>query len=426
MQAKVKDLSNLEKIVEVNIPYKQVEEELNVAYNGLKKNVKLKGFRPGKVPRKILERYYNDSVEQEIVNKLVNDTYKKALEENNLKPASQPTIDTSKLEQGKDFSYTIKFEIKPTISPQNYLDLELTKEKFELKDEEVTKKLKELQETHCQLKEISDSRPVKNGDVIIIDFQASYKGKLIEEEKGINHTYELGKGKSIEGFEEGLLEMKKGETKKIVVNFPSDFINKNLAGKEIIYEVTINEIKEKILPNIDDEFARDLGEEFKGIEDLKNHIKKLITEQKESIVELNLKNELIDKLIENNPFELPSSLLETQVQMMIYEAEQNFKQQGLSFKQAGIDSMELKKKYLPEAERRVRGALILESIADKEEIKVADGEVENKIEDIASKTGQSLDSIKAFYKKEENLDNLKTQVSEEKILDFLISKSNII
>ncbi|MDY6862905.1 MAG: trigger factor [Thermodesulfobacteriota bacterium] len=425
MQVDITDLSSLEKMVKVNIPFKQVEAELDIAYKELKKNVRVKGFRPGKVPRKILENYYKDKVEEDIIKKLIDDTYNKILEENSLKPISRPIIDLGKLEQGKDFSYSVKFEVRPVVSPQNYSGLELIKEKVEeTNEEEVTERLKELQEANCQLKEVD--RAVMKSDVVIIDFQAFCEDKIIAEEKGTNYTFELGKGRSLEDFEEGLAGMNKGETKKIVVNFPSDAVNKNLAGKEISYEVHLKEIKEKIIPELDDEFARDLGTEYKTLEDLKNHIKNIITEQKKSKTEIKLRNDIIEKLIENNPFEVSPSLVETQVQLMINEAEQNFKQQGLSFTQAGIDPMELKKKYLPEAERRVRGALILESIAEKENIDVEDGEIEKRIEKIASQTGQSLDYLKAFYTKKENLDNLTGQLREEKILDFLVSKANVI
>jgi trigger factor len=424
MNVNVEDISSIKKKVSVEIPEDQVMKEINSLYEELRRKAKIKGFRPGKVPRNILERYFKDYVKAEVVQKLVQGTYPTALSEAHLHPVSNPMIDPGDLESGKPFQYSATIEVKPEIKLEEYLGLNVEGKKEEVKDEEVEERLKSLQNLHANLKTIEEGRPIQNGDFVIVDYEAEMDGKPLEEGRAIDFTVEVGSDRFIPAFEEKLIGLRSEEEREIKVPFPEDYGYKKWAGKTIAFHVKIKEIKEKILPILDDEFAKDLGD-YSSLEELKVKLKQEIEREKKLALERQLKDQMVDQLLQKNQFEVPQSLVEEQIKALVSDTKLRLATQGASLDKLGISEEKLQEDYRETAMRQVRTFMILEKIAEREGVTVTDEEVEDRLREISERTHQKFDVVKRYYEKDGLIPEVKAGIMNEKSLKFLLEKANI-
>ncbi len=424
MNVNIEDISSIKKKVSIEISEDQVTKEVDSFYRELGRKAKIKGFRPGKVPRNILERHFKDYVKAEVVQKLVQDTYPTALSETNLHPVSNPMIDPGDLESGKPFQYSATIEVKPEIKLEEYLGLNIEGKKEEVKDEEVEERLKGLQNLHANLKTIQEARPIQNGDFVIVDYEARMDGKPLDEGKAIDLTVEVGSGRFIPAFEEKLIGLRLEEEKEIEVSFPEDYGYKKWAGKTISFHVKIKEIKEKILPILDDEFAKDLGD-YSSLEELKDKLKQEIEREKKLALERQLKDQMVDQLLQKNTFEVPESLVEEQTKTLVSDTKLRLATQGIKIDTLGISEEKLQEDYREAAMRQVRTFLILEKIAGQEGITVTDEEVEDRFREISERTHQKFDVVKRYYEKNGLIPEVKAGIMNEKTLNLLLEKANI-
>jgi trigger factor len=424
MKTSVEEISSIKKKVLIEIPEDQVNKEVESFYKDLGKKAKIKGFRPGKVPRNILERYFKDYVKTEVVQKLIQDTYPQALSEKDLQPVSPPVIDPGEFEGGKSFQYSAVIEVKPDIKLEGYTGLKIEGKKEEVKDEEVEERLRALQNLHANLKTISEARPIQAGDYVIVDYEASMGGKPLEGGKAIDFTVEVGSGQFIPALEEKLIGLKPEEEKEIEVSFPEDYGYQKWAGKTISFHVKIKEIKEKILPPLDDEFAKDLGD-YSSFEELKAKLKGEIEKEKELVLERQLKDQVVDQLLEANPFEVPESLVEEQAKAMVSDTKLKLAAQGVVLKNLGVTEEKLQQDYKAMAQKQVKTFLILDKIASQEGIAVTDEEADDRLKEMAERMHQKFDVVKRYYEKNGLLPEVKAGIIRDKILNFLLEKANV-
>jgi trigger factor len=424
MKASVEEISSIKKKVSIEIPEDQVAKEVESFYKDLGKKAKIKGFRPGKVPRDILERYFKDYVKAEVTQKLIQDTYPQALSEADLQPVSPPVIDPGEFENGKPFQYSAVIEVKPDIKLEGYTGLKIEGKKEGVKDEEVEERLKTLQNLHANLKTISESRPIQTGDYVIVDYEASMEGKPLEGGKANDFTMEVGGGQFIPALEEKLIGLKPEDEKEIEVSFPDDYGYKKWAGKTISFHVKIKEIKEKILPPLDDEFAKDLGD-YASFEELKAKLRGEIEKEKESGLERKLKDQVVDQLLEANPFEVPESLVEEQAKAMVSDTRLRLAAQGVDFKNLGVSEEKLQEDYKSMAQKQVKTFLLLEKIAGQEGIAVTDDEADDRLREMSERMHQKFDVVKRYYEKNGLLPDVKAGIIRDKTLNFLLEKANI-
>jgi trigger factor len=424
MKTSVEEISSIKKKVFIEIPEDQVNKEVESFYKDLGKKAKIKGFRPGKVPRNILERYFKDYVKTEVVQKLIQDTYPQALSEIDLEPVSPPVIDPGEFEGGKSFQYSAVIEVKPDIKLEGYTGLKIEGKKEEVKDEEVEERLRALQNLHANLKTISEARPIQAGDYVIVDYEASMGGKPLEGGKAIDFTVEVGSGQFIPALEEKLIGLKPEEEKEIEVSFPEDYGYQKWAGKTISFHVKIKEIKEKILPPLDDEFAKDLGD-YSSFEELKAKLKGEIEKEKELVLERQLKDQVVDQLLEANPFEVPESLVEEQTKAMVSDTKLKLAAQGVVLKNLGVTEEKLQEDYKAMAQKQVKTFLILDKIASQEGFSVTDEEADDRLKEMAERMHQKFDVVKRYYEKNELLPEVKAGIIRDKILNFLLEKANV-
>ena len=408
----------------VEVPEDQVIKEVDSFYRELNKKAKIKGFRPGKVPRNILERHFKDYVKTEVIQKLIQESYAQALSEAKLHPVSTPLIDPGEIEGGKPFQYVATVETKPEIKLEGYIGLKIEGKKEGVKDEEVEERLKNLQNLHSQLKAISSPRPIQTGDFVILDYEATLEGKPLDEGKATDFTVEVGSGRFIPDLEERLVGLNPEEEKEVAVSFPEDYGYKKWAGKTISFHVKIKEIKEKVLPPLDDEFAKDLGD-YSSLEDLRFKLREEIEKERKLILERQLKDQMVEQLLQSNAFEVPESLVEEQTRTMVSDTKMRLATQGVDFKNLGLSEEKLQGDYREMAQKQVRTFLILERIADQEGITVTDGEAEDRVREISERIHQKFDVVKRYYEKNGLIPEVKAGIMSEKTLNFLLEKANV-
>src|SRR4030042_3268741 len=424
MKASVEEISPIKKKVSIEIPEDQVTKEVESFYKDLGKKAKIKGFRPGKVPRDILERYFKDYVKAEVVQKLIQDTYPQALSEADLQPVSPPVIDPGEFVEGKSYQYSAVIETKPDITLEGYTGLKIEGKKEEVREEEVEGRGKAVQHLHANLKTLSEARPIQAGDYVTLDYEASVGGKPLEGGKAIDFTVEVGRGQFIPAFEEKLIGVRSEEEKTMEDSFHEDYGYQKWAGKTISFDVKIKEIKEQILPPLDDEFAKDLGD-YSSFEELREKLKGEIEKEKELALERQLKDLVVDQLLEANPFEVPESLVEEQAKAMVSDTKLRLAAQGVVLKNMGVSEEKLQEDYRAMAQKQVRTFLILEKIAGQEGIEVTDEEAEGRLREMSERIHQKFDVMKRYYEKNGLLPEVKAGIIRDKTLNFLLEQAMV-
>lgn len=423
MDVQVQDISSIRKQLTFSIPAEQVEAEIASAYKKLAKTAKIKGFRKGKVPRNVLERNYEPEMKEQVAGQLVNNTYFKALIEHKIPAISSPDItESGEVTTGKPFTYVAEVEIKPEIEVKDYTGLKLMKEKFVADQKIVDGKLEEMRASRSEM--VTSKRKIaREGDFAFIDFEGSVDGVPFDGGKGTDHSLELGSGSFIPGFEEQVVGMKREQEKEVKVTFPENYGSENLAGKPAVFKVLLKDIKEKSLPKLDKDFAKGFGME--SVDEIREKLEESYLTQENSRVENDLRERLMNILIENNPCEVPESMVASQLEYMLGNIRSRMQQQGMTMEMLGMTEESFGTMYRDTAVSQVQGSLILEAVARQENIKFEDGDLDVKLEEIATMSNAPLDTVKNYYSNDEAKQGLQSQIVEEKTLTFLLSKSTV-
>lgn len=421
MKAVVEDISTVKKKLSIEVAPEAVNRELDKAFADVAKKAKIPGFRPGKAPKAIVERHYGEEVRSEVLHRLLSDSYLQALQEHNLDPVEVPQIDNvSSLAKGSPLTFTATVEVRPNIELGNYDGIEVKEESLSVSDDEVNETVERLREMYAQL-EVVEGRPLEKSDTAIIDFEGFRDGKPIEGAKSTGYALSLGSGSLIPGFEEQLTGMNPGETREIKVTFPADYSNKDLAGKDAQFTVTLKEIKKKVLPELNDEFAKDIGNNA-TLAELKEGIKKDIEARKRDEQASAQREGILSKLVDAHSFDVPPGMVERELQSMAKSHATRLARRGLDVNTFDYAKFRDENKAL--AEKRVKGVLLLDAIAEKEKIDVADQEVNSAIAGMARSAGQTAESVRKYYDSTEGgLDSLRASLTREKALALLLSRA---
>jgi trigger factor len=346
------------------------------------------------------------------------------VEEYHLAPVVAPTVLDHTFDARKDFKYSVTVEVKPEVTVEGYSGLEVEKAAVSVSEEGVQARLKELQETHAQLKPLGTKRPIQAKDFVIIDFEGLHSGRPLEGWKAQDHLVEAGSKTLVGDLDQQLLGLSQDEEKDLSLTLPETYSKKELAGQKIDVHIKVKEIKEKILPPLDDEFAKDVGN-FNTLADLKVRLHQTLEEEKQAEANRAAKEKLLATLVEKHSFAVPKSMVERHVQNLISRTELRLARQGMKLEEANLDRQKLHDSFLPTAEKDVRGSLILEKIAEMEKLSVSEAELAGRLEKMAAQLNQRVEALKSYYQKEGLLENLRAQILEEKTLDFLLSQSKV-
>jgi trigger factor len=425
MQVTVEDLSSVKKVLHIEIPEKVVVSELDKAYKDLKKNAKVKGFRPGKTPRAVLESLYKKGVNADVSSKLIQESLIDAIKETDLKIVGRPEVKPPIVDGKGPYKYDAAVEIEPEIETVDFKGLTLKKNLYKVSAEEMDAQLKMLQKNLAQQKTIEEDRPARERDFVLIDYEGFKDGKpFAETQKTENFTLKIGDGPILKEFDEQLIGMRTGETREVKVHFPEDYFNNKVAGLEITFNVKLNGIREVILPEIDDEFAKDLGK-YETLGQLKEEISGNLLKGYEKRSDQEVQEQIFIALLEKVNFEVPHSLIDFELEGIIEEVERTLTYHGSSLEERSLTKENLTEKYRDTAEKQVRRRLILKKIVEQENLTLSDGDLENGYKDMAEAFHRPVEEIKNFYEKQgSNIELFKTSLLEKKALKLIIENSS--
>ena len=421
MQVQVENVNPVTKRITVTVPADRVQSTIDERYREIAKVAQVKGFRKGKAPRRILEQIYRPRVENDVIQALVEDTYPKVLEEQKLSPVANPVIHETHLKAGEDFRYTATVEVKPAFDLPEYKGFELKVPAKTAGDAEITEQLERLRERKAQLVPMLEDRPLAKGDFAVVDNETFIGGSPTRDAQSEDVTLEIGSGQLIDEFEEGLPGMRVGETRSLEVAFPEDHAEERLAGKKVLYRVTLKEIKKRELPTLDDDFAKEVGAE--GLEDLKSKIRAELTQHHEEERKREIRTKLVDKILEKATFDVPPAMLDRQLRALYESAQRVLGEEGRALDRKTFENLQSGLKE--QAERRVRELLVLEAISRAENVTIAEADLEAHFEQLGQRYQQSPAAVRAYYLQEGRIQALMNVLAEEKVLDFLEKASTI-
>ena len=426
MQVSVEDINSVKKTLHIEIPEADVASELDKAYNELKKKAKIKGFRPGKVPRSVVVRMFKKDVHADVTSKLIQSSFLDALKETDLNIVGTPQVDPPELEDSGPYKYDATVEISPEIEDIDYKGLALKRTNYKISDVEVDTQLKMLQKNMAQHQKVEPARPAQEDDLVLIDYEGFKDGQpFTETAKTENFNLKIGAGPIIKEFDDQLVGLQPGDSKEFAVKFPADYFNDKLKDLEISFQVTLNEIREEVLPAIDDVLAKKAGK-FESLDDLKKVITDNLEQGYTKRMDQELNEQIFKDLIAKSEFEVPDAMVDMELEGIVNEAEQSFAYRNVTLEEMGLTKESIAENYRDLAVKQVKRHLILGKMITQEKLSLSDDEVEDAFNDMAANFNQPVAEIKKYY--DENKDKLeyfKHAILEKKAIKLIIDSSKI-
>ena len=426
MSIKVEKTYNKNELkLEFTVEAQKFDETMKKVYFKTVKYFNIPGFRKGKAPMNIIERYYGKEIfYEDTFNEILQEVYDKELRESNITAVSYPDLDVKQIGKGQDLIFTAVVQTKPEVKPGKYKGIEIKKVEYNVSDEDINHELGHMQERNSRMVTVDD-RAVENGDITVIDFEGFVDGKAFEGGKAEGHELTIGSNTFIPGFEDQIIGMKIDEEKDINVKFPEEYFSKELAGKDATFKVKLHEIKKKELPELDDEFAKDVSE-FDTLKELKESIKEKLEKENEQKAKYETEEAAIKAVCDNTEIDIPSGMIETEIDHMEKDMEQRMQYQGLTLymylQMIGKTKEEFRKEYEDQAKDAVKSRLVIEAVANEEKIEADDKEVDEKIKEMTENYGKTEDELKS----NESLRNyLKENLKTEKTIEFIVKNAKI-
>ncbi len=419
MKVTVTDLGPTQKKLVVVVEPRHVEKELDKRYRQLSQQVRLKGFRPGKVPRKILESYYGKTVQGEVSNQLIQETYADALKQTDIKPMMEGDVEDYRFDPDGSFSYSAIVEVRPVFEVKDYLGLELeVPAPMQVTEEQVANELEALRQRHAEIRSVEGDREAQWGDYVIVDVVPEIDGQIFE--KGVNKNFyvELGQGKIHPDFDGRLVGHRAGETVSFELDFPEDAETGELAGKRVRFEVTLKEIKEKVLPDLDDAFARKVGG-HDSVDALRETLRERLIKSSEEAKKLQVRRAIMEQLVDNVAFDVPEKVVEREVDRRIQHFVHQLSAQGLKIDPSRFQTPEIRAEQRPAAERDIRWRLIVEQIAAQEGLELSEDEKEAVYAEVARLYRTTPEQVKNEYQESAIVQEMFQQKLEEKVFRLL-------
>jgi trigger factor len=418
LNVSVEDLSPSQKRLHVEIPAKKVQQAIDKRYRDLSANVRIKGFRPGKVPRNILKSYYGKSIEHEVTAQFIEESFPQALRESDIKPLVEAEVDESKFDESGALVYAAIVEVCPPFDLADYRGLPVQRSEAAVTDEMVQAELERLREQHAELKAIELERGVRYGDVVVIEYRSWPEGAEAASAQASEQMVEVGKNKLHPDFDEHLVGHFSGDTLSFVLDQPEGEGSSSESPLQTHYEVTIREVKEKTVPEANDEFAQTMGS-FETLEDLRKEISSQLRQRLDEQGRGEVRRQIGDHLLERMPFEVPAKAVEKEVEQQLRAFQYQFQSQGLKVDPDMFDTPEIRGEYRPQAERNVRLSLILSRIAEEEGLRLTDEEVDQLYQQVARMTRMTIEEVKEKYADSPLVEQAKENQIKEKVFGLI-------
>ncbi|MBU5350205.1 trigger factor [Paenibacillus sp. LC231] len=413
-------------VLDVEVDAERVASALDKAFNKVAKKANVPGFRKGKVPRSIFEaRFGVESLYQDAIDILLPEVYSEAVEQADIFPVDRPEVDIEQFAKGETFKFKARVTVKPEVKLGEYKGIEVAAVAAEVSDEELSEELERLQQRHAELTVI-DEGASQSGDIVVIDFDGSVDGVPFEGGQAERYSLELGSNTFIPGFEDQVIGMATGDFKDVEVTFPETYHAEELANKQAVFKVKVHEIKRKQLPELDDEFAKDVSE-FDTLDEYKEDLKKQLLTRKEQEAQGVRENEAVEKAAANAEVEIPDAMIQSEVQNMMRDFDNRLRQQGMNLEMflsfSGQTNADLEGQMKDDAEKRVRNNLVLEQIAKEEKLEVSEEEINKELENMADTYKRPADEIRSILGANGSLDSLREELLLRKTIDFLLENS---
>jgi trigger factor len=426
MKIDVDEINPVRRKIRVELTPEKVAGEFNKAYHSLGQRVRVKGFRAGKAPRTVLQGIYGDEIKGQVRSQLVEDSLSEVIRERGLQIVSRPEIETNELQEGRPFSFSAVFEVKPEIEVRDYLGVQVEKVKLAITEEQVDEALHRLRESHARLEPVENRDTAERGDFVTLDFEGSIGGKPFAGAKGENYLLEIGGKQALPEFENAMIGLRMGERQAVRVNYPESYPNREIAGKTVDFMVTPREIKQKVLPPLDDDFAKDHGE-CASLEELRAAVRTRLENELKQIQNEALKEQLVSRLIEKNSFTPPPSMVERQTRyLMERSANRGSGQKSPQETESAPSNEETRKNLEARATRQVQATLLIEKIAEREKIGVSDKEIQERVDNMARAAGERSKTVREFYARPDAREELHAQIVFDHTLDFLLECARIL
>jgi trigger factor len=424
MKIDVEELSSVQRKVRVELPPETVATEFSRAYKNLGQRVRVKGFRPGKTPRSVLQGIYGDEIKGQVRSQLVEDSLGEALKERRLQMVSRPEVEANDLEEGRAFSFSAVFEVKPDINVRDYLGMEVEKVRLSISEAQVDAALRRLQESHARLEPLENRDVVEQGDFVTLDFEGSIAGQLFPGGKGENYLLEVGGGRALPQFETAVVGLKVGERRTVQLTYPEDYPKREVAGKAVEFSLLVHEIKQKVLPALDDEFAKDHGE-CVSLDDLKASIRARLENELKHFQHEELKEQIVNRLLDAHSLTPPSSMVERQTRYLMERYQNRASDPSTSESDSTPPLEETRKRLETRAIRQVQATLLIEKISQLEKIEVTDREVQERVDQLARAAGDRAKPVRETYSRADSRDDLRAQMVFDRTLDFLLARAQV-
>lgn len=419
MKVQVEEISPIEKKLSIEVEPAKVAEELDRAYAALGRQVKLPGFRPGKIPRRILEQRFRAQIEDEVAGRVMQSAYIEALRTKDVPAVGQPQVTNApKLQKDAPFTFEARVEVRPTLEPKEYGELPLTKRDATVTDAKVDEQIEQMRQSMSKLEAVEGRDVAQKGDFVTIDYTATIDGKDFVGSKAQDVTVEVAPGELVESNIAALEGVKVGDTKEIDYAFPTDYRVEDVRGKTARFAITVKGLKQKNVPAIDAEFAKNAAG-LESVEELKKRLRQDLERAEKSRVQSEERQEILKALIEKNPFEAPRAMIERAIDSMLEGALRQMSRSGFDPSRLNLDFSALREEMRPRAVEEVKGTLLLDAIAQKEKLEATAADVDAKIEELAGEGGPAANQIRQLFRQPEQRESMGLRLREEKTIEFL-------
>jgi trigger factor len=424
MKVEVRDAEKSQKELSVELSVEKYDRVFETEYNKTAQKVKVAGFRQGKAPKEKILKEHGHAIRVQALEKLINDSVFEAIQKENIKPLGAPEIKDVKFEDGEPITYKALVDVFPALEIEKFSGFDFVKETVIVKDDDVDQVIENIRKNQVTYAPVED-RGVEDGDMTVIDFEGRKDGEVIPSATAKDYSLEIGSKSFIEGFEAQLIGMKTGEEKDIEVTFPAEYHEPSLAGQPVVFGIKMKEIKAKVLPALDDEFAKDVDEKFDTFAMLKETIRIELEENSERQASDKLLNDIIEKIIAENSFDVPSAMVQEQAERLAQQTLQQYASYGMDPARFGITKEKIMEQHLPAAEKQVKGALIINHLTEKHALLVTDEDIQAAIEKYAAMSRMTADEYRAEVEKHNGMPGLRNSINTDKVTAFLAEKNNV-
>jgi len=427
MKVTVADREKSQKELSVEIPAEDYKAVFDAELDKVAKNIKIQGFREGKAPRDMVMKEKGHAIRVQALESVINEAVGKALQENEIRAMGQPEVKDVEFEdENTPITFKVLVDIFPVVEVDKYKGFDFVKEMNEVADEDVDAVIENLRNRQSAFEPVEDEKAaVKEGDMVVMDFEGSMNGEIIPNACAKDFSLEIGSGQFVPGFEEQCVGIKKGEKKDIVVTFPEEYQEKSMAGQPVTFAITVNEIKKKSLPELNDDFAKGVNEKYETFAQLKEEIKKDLELEAEELAKDATYNQILDKIIEENSFEIPQVMIKEQADRLVDQTLRQYSMYGMDPAQLGIDKNVLAEQNYPVAEKQVKSALVINKIADNENINPTEEDMEKALDEFAVRYDKTKDELKKELEQYGGMQSFQNTVFTNMVYDFLLAENNV-